>query len=42
MDVKDANEYIKVREGSLLPSSNISLSHVCLEFRISSFDFLHP
>ena len=42
MDVKDAKEYIKVREGSLLPPSNISLFHVCLELRVSSFDFLHP
>ena len=34
MDVKDAKEYIKVREGSLLPPSNISLSHVCIAFRV--------
>ena len=42
MDVKDAKQYIKVREGSLLPPSNISLSHVCLEFLVSTLDFLHP
>ena len=41
MDVKDAKEYIKMREGSL-PPSIISLFHVCLEFRVSSLDFLHP
>ena len=42
MDVKDAKGYIKVKEGSLLPFSNISLSHVCLEFRVSNLDFFHP
>ena len=42
MDVKDAKEYTKVKEGSLPPPSNIFLPHVCLEFRVSSFDFLHP
>ena len=42
MDVKDAKEYIKVREGSLLPPLIISLSHVSQEFRVSSLNFLLP
>ena len=43
MDIKVAKEYIKVREGSLLPPSNIFLSFMCpSEFCVSSFNFLHP
>ena len=38
MDVKDAKEYIKVREGSLLPPLNIFLSLMCPS-RVSSFKF---
>ena len=36
MDVKDAKQYIKVREGSLLHPSKISLSHVS---RVSCFKY---
>ena len=42
MDVKDVKKYIKVKEGSFLPPSNISLSLVCLEFCVSSLNFFYP
>ena len=37
-----AKDYIKVKEGSLLPPLIIPLSHVCLEFCVSSLHFLLP
>ena len=42
MDLKDAKQYIKVKEGSLLPPSNISLFMCVKSFVFQVFYFLHP